>query len=552
MLHPGEKNMDNHIYVTGHRHPDSDAICSAMSYANLLNRTGKPAIACRQGPLNEETKFILKRFNLENPLLLTDARVTLGEMDLDKPSMIRPDETVHHAWHVMLAEQNRILFVGNEDGTLAGIVTTSDLSRVRIHPDTDLNTLMSTASLPNIARTIGGRILYRPENVKHNGIVFVITLEELDDNRYNLQDSIALLSSGEDKHKTLIEKGVKVLVITCGEQVSDEVIALAKEKGCAIIATPHNTMHVARVITESYSVDQIMTRDVMTFSENEYIDDVAAKMFNSRVRSFPVLNSEGKIAGAIARYHTRNYQRRKIALTDHSAVNQSIGHLDAAQIVAIVDHHHIGNVTTDLPIEYRNHRCGCTCTIVTGLFKEAGLTPEPHIAGIMMSAILSDTLNFKSATTTQEDRDTVAYLAEIAGIDDVQAYAREMLGASVALHASTPHEILNRDLKNYEIGKYRFAIGQTNYGHIEEVQKILPEFKANMEKEQDANKLDLLVMLFTDVMGEGSQFIFYGPLSYIMKDVVETVFDDHSGFDPKIISRKQQLMPKLSELIKNL
>ena len=544
--------MDNHIYVTGHRHPDSDAICSALSYTSLLNRTGKPAIACRQGPLNEETKFILKRFGLENPLLLTDARVTLAEMDLDKPAMIRPDETVHHAWHVMLEKQNRILFVGNDDGTLAGIVTTSDLSRVRIHPDADLATLMSTASLSNIARTVGGRIVTAPENFRQNGVVYVITLDGLEVGRYNLKDSIALLSSDAEKQRMIIEKGVKLMVITCGQAVSDSVLALAKEKDCAIIMTPHNTMHVARVITESYSVDQVMTRDVMTFQDTEYIDEVAAKMFNSRVRSFPVINSEGKIAGAIARYHSRNYQKRKIALTDHSAVNQSIGHLDSAQIVAIVDHHHIGNVTTDLPIEYRNHRCGCTCTIVTTLFKEAGLEPEPQIAGIMMSAILSDTLNFKSATTTQEDRDTVAYLAKIAGIEDVQAYAREMLGASVALKDSSPHEILNRDLKNYEIGRYRFAIGQTNYGRIEEVQSILPEFKANMEKEQAGNKLDLMVMLFTDVMGEGSQFIYYGPLSEIMKDVIETQFDEHSGFDPKIISRKQQLMPKLSELIKNL
>jgi manganese-dependent inorganic pyrophosphatase len=159
-------------------------------------------------------------------------------------------------------------------------------------------------------------------------------------------------------------------------------------------------------------------------------------MFNSRVRSFPVLNEEGKVVGAIARYHTRNYQRRKIALTDHSAVNQSIGHLDAAQIVAIVDHHHIGNVTTDLPIEYRNHRCGCTCTIISKLYKENGLLPDAQISGIMMSAILSDTLNFRSATTTDEDRQTVRWLAARAGITDIDAYAREMLGASVALKDS--------------------------------------------------------------------------------------------------------------------
>jgi manganese-dependent inorganic pyrophosphatase len=544
--------MDNHIYVTGHRHPDSDAICSALSYANLLNRTGRPAIACRQGPLNEETKFILKRFGLENPLLLTDARIQLKDMDLDQPAIIRTSETVHHAWHVMLQKQNRMLFVMDDDDNLAGICTTSDLSRVRTKPELELVSLLSTATLDNIARTVGGSILVRPENFSHNGVIHIITLDEMDAQRFCLAGGTIIMSSGEEKQRQLMERDIKLMIITCGVRVSDEVLAIAKEKGIAVIVTSNDTMHTARTITESYSVDQVMTTNMMTFKESEYIDDVTSKMFNSRVRSFPVLNEEGKVVGAIARHHTRNYQRRKIALTDHSAVNQSIGHLDAAQIVAIVDHHHIGNVTTDLPIEYRNHRCGCTCTIVTQLFKEAGLEPEPAIAGIMMSAILSDTLNFKSATTTQEDKDTVAYLAKIAGIDDVQAYAREMLGASVALRDSTPHEILNRDLKNYEIGKYRFAIGQTNYGHIEEVQRILPEFKANMEKEQAENKLDLLVMLFTDVMGEGSQFVFYGPLSRIMPDVIETVFDEHSGFDPTIISRKQQMMPKLSEIIKHL
>lgn len=544
--------MDNHIYVTGHRHPDSDAICSALSYANLLNRTGRPAIACRQGPLNEETKFILKRFGLENPLLLTDARVQLKDIDLDKPAIIRTSETVHHAWHVMLKKQNRMLFVVDENDNLAGICTTSDLSRVRTQSDRDLVTLLSTATLENIARTVGGEILVQPDHFEHNGMIHIITLDEMEARRFALGGGIVIMSSGEEKQMMMIERGVKLIIITCNADISQNVLTKAAESGVAIIKTFYDTMHTARVITESYSVEQVMTTNMMIFQEDEYIDEVSARMFNSRVRSFPVLNAEGKIAGAIARYHTRNFARRKIALTDHSAVNQSIGYLDQAEIVAIIDHHHIGNVTTDLPIEYRNHRCGCTCTIVTKLFKENGLEPEPAIAGIMMSAILSDTLNFKSATTTQEDRDTVEYLAKIAGIDDVQAYAREMLGASVALRDSTPHEILNRDLKNYEIGRYRFAIGQTNYGHIEEVQQILPEFKANMEKEQAENKLDLLVMLFTDVMGEGSQFIFYGPLSRIMPEVIETVFDEHSGFDSGIISRKQQMMPKLSAIIKNL
>ena len=544
--------MNNNIYVTGHRHPDSDAICASLAYTNLLNRTGKQAVSCRQGPLNEETKFILKRFGLENPLLMTDARAKLKDIDLDQPVTIRMDDTVHHAWHVMLENQSRSLYVIDAEGQLVGVCTTSDLSRVRTHPDADLNELMATAPLASIARTIGGKIIHEPEMWSCNGKVFIITLEEYESLKYDLKDSIAMMSSGEEKHKAMLERGIRCLVLTCGQHASEEVIAKAKEKGCAIIETNNNTMHAARIITESYSIERIMTPEVIVFHDDEYVEDAAKKMRNSRVRSYPVLNERNELVGSLTRGHTINYKRRKIALVDHSAVNQSMNNIDKGEIVAIVDHHHIGDIQTNLPIEYRNHRCGCTCTIINTLFKENGLVPEQPIAGIMMSAILSDTLNFRSATTTQEDKDTVKELAKIAGIDDIDAYAAEMLGASVALTASTPSEILNRDLKNYEIGKYKFAIGQTNYSRIDEVQKLLPEFLPNMQAEQQKNRLDLLVMLFTDVLGRGSQFYFFGPLSYVMNSVLETVYDDHSGFDPNIISRKQQMMPKLSEIIKNL
>lgn len=544
--------MNNNIYVTGHKHPDSDSICAAITYADLLNKTGHEAVACRQGPLNEETKFILKKFHQENPLLLTDARAMLKDIDLDQPTSIPHDETVHHAWHLMLQTQNRSLFVTDDNGRLCGICTTSNLASVRIHPDADLESLVATASCSNIAKTIGGEVIFEPKNFHTNGIVHVITLDGNEATGYVLKDGIAILSSNANTQKMLLDAGTKCLVITCGVHVDPEVLESAKEKGCAIIETINDTMHTARVITECYSVEQIMTKKLITFNENEYVEDVAAKMNNSRVRSYPVLDDDGNVVGGVSRYHTRNYSRRKFALVDHSAKNQTINHIDDADIVAIIDHHHIGDVQTSMPIEYRNHKCGCTCTIITTLYREHNILPNADMSGLLMSAILSDTLNLKSATTTEEDRTTVQWLAGRAGITDVDEYAREMLGASVALKDSTPHEILNRDLKTYEIGRFRFAIGQTNYSHMEEVQKILPEFKKNLEKEQQEYKLDLMVMLFTDVMGDGSFFVYYGPLSYVLSDVIETKFDDHSGFDPHIISRKQQLMPRISEIIKNI
>lgn len=544
--------MNNYIYVIGHKHPDSDSICAAITYADLLCHLGKNAVACRQGPLNDETKYILKRFNQENPLLLTDARAMLKDIQLDEPTFIKADETVHHAWHVMLQTQNRSLFVMDDTDQLCGICTTSNLAKVRIHPDADLEQLMSTASLDNIARTVGGIIVTKPESFHSNGTIHVITLDGKEMQSFHLKHGICILSSDSDKQRMCIDAGAKLLVITCGQFVDQGVLEYAKDKKCAIIKTDFDTMHTARTITESYSVEEVMTKHIISFRDDEFVDDVAVKMNNSRVRSYPVIDVDGKIIGAVSRYHTRNYRRRQFALVDHSAMNQTINHLDQAEVVAIVDHHHIGDVQTDAPIEYRNHRCGSTCTIVSTLYQENGLLPNAEMSGLLLSAILSDTLNLKSATTTDEDKLTVSWLAERAGIRNVDDYARDMLGASVALTDAAPHDILNRDLKTYEIGKYRFAIGQTNYSHMEEVQKILPNFRKNLEKEQADNKLDLMVMLFTDVMGEGSLFVYYGPLSYVLTDLIQTKFDDHSGFDPNIISRKQQLMPKLSEILKNI
>ena len=544
--------MNETVYVTGHRHPDSDSICAAITYADLLRRCGQEAVACRQGPLNEETKFILKRFHQENPLLLTDARTTIADIDIDKPMIIPRTETVHHAWHEMLRMQSPSLFVVDEDHQLCGICTTSNLSHVRLEKDGDLNALMATASLSNIAKTIGGKILVRPENFHFNGRVRIATMEDVTNAKFDLTDSIVLLSTGVEKQKQLIGMNVAGLVLTCGEKASDEVATLARKKGCALIECDEDTMHTARVILESYTVEHIMSKDLMFFRSSEYMEDVTQKMTKSRVRSYPVLDDDDNIVGSISRYHTLSYPRRKFALVDHSAVNQSVGHIEKAEVVSIVDHHHIGGIQTNRPIMYRNVKCGCTCTIISTLYQENGMLPDADMSGLLLSAILSDTLNFRSATTTEMDRVAASWLAKRAGIEDIDAYAREMLGASVSLKDSSMESILNRDLKSYEVEGYKFAIGQTNYSRMEEVQQILPQFKETLEKEQKRLKLDLLVMLFTDVMGKGSLFVFYGPLSYVIADMIQTKFDDHSGFDPSIISRKQQMMPKLSEIIKNL
>ncbi len=544
--------QNNNIYVIGHKHPDSDSICSAITYADLLNRLGRPAIPCRQGPLNEETKFILERFHQEHPLLMTDARAMIRDIDIDPPTFIQYNDTAHHAWHVMLAAKTRSLFVVDEECTLMGVVTNTDLSVCRLAPDASIDSLMARATMANIARTIGGQIVVNQVHFKSNGKVKIITLEDIENENIDLNNAIAILSSSEENQKLLMKLGVRLIIITCGKKASEEVQKMAREHGVGIIETEHDTMHTARVVTESYSVDNIMTTNVVSFKDTDLVDDVHMKMLNDRVRAYPVIDAFGKVIGSISRYHTRKYNRRKFALVDHSSTLQAINNLSRAEVVAIVDHHNIGDVTTSMPIEYRNHICGCTCTIITRMYRENGFEPSPDMCGLLLSAIISDTLNFKSTTTTKVDIETGKWLAEKAGITDIDAYARDMLGASVALEDSTPEEIISRDLKTYSIGKHRVSIGQTNFSHMEVVQKILPEIKEQVTKMQKTSGVSLLVMMFTDVMGEGSVFVYSGPQSNIMHEIIGTVFDEQSGFDPKIISRKQQMLPKVSALIADL
>ena len=541
--------MKEKIYIVGHKNPDTDSISSAIAYANLKQRLGVEAIACRLGPLNEETKFVLKRFDLPNPLLLTDARSQLKDIEMDRPTIVTAQCSMKEAWEKLFILKNKSLYVIDENKRLSGIVSTTNLALIRLMLDEELEDLMKKASLSAIASTIGGEIVVDCSHFSTNGKIFIVTLT--DDSKYleSFRNSICILSDDARKQKKLIEAGVKCLVITCGHKVTAEVLKFASKMDCAIIQTKNDTMKVARVINESFPIECIMTKNPITYQDSEYVDDISKKIANTRYRSYPVLDEEGNVVGAVSRYHLLKYEPKKFILVDHSSKMQTINYIEDAEVEEIIDHHHIGNIETTKPILYRNMRCGCTCSIINLLFKENKLVPEKEIAGIMMSAIISDTLNFKSKTTTQFDIDAANELAAIAGID-LDAYAMEMLSASVALKDASPSQILNRDLKLYEIGKYRIAVGQTNYRNVEDIQKLIPSFKLTLEKEQENKEFDLMIMMFTHVMAEGTMFVYSGPLSYLMNDMIATVFDSSSGYDHDIISRKQQLIPKLSNLLK--
>lgn len=541
--------MSKTIFVTGHKNPDSDSICSALAYANLKQLMGESAIAVRLGALNDETKYILKYFDVEGPFLMKDARSQLRDIVIDEPTLVPMNMTMAEAWKKLYTVKNKSLFVVDEARHLQGIVSTSNLSSTRLMDDDHLNSLMAKASVEQIAKTINGKVIIDPDNYSTNGKIYIVTLINGQHFSSEFENSIVILSDGDEKQRQLIECGAKCIIITCKEQVSEANRILALKKDCAIIQTDLDTMKVARAITEAIPVEYVMTKDPVTCIDTEYVNDVAQRLSHTRFRSYPVINEYGNIVGAISRYHLSNYERRKFILVDHSAKNQSIANIDEAIIEEIIDHHHIGNIETSYPIYYRNMKCGCTSSIVALLYKENGIVPSREYAGLMLGAIISDTMYFKSKTTTEFDKKTAEWLAELAQVD-LNKFALGVLSASISLTKSTPENILNRDLKSYEIGKYKIAIGQTNFEHMEDIQTILPTFKEYLESVQNAKGYDLMIMMFSNIMAEGSMFVFSGPIKNIMKELIETQIDEMSGYDSVIISRKQQLVPKISELLK--
>lgn len=541
--------MKEKIYIVGHKNPDSDSICSAIAYAELKQKLNINAIACRLGPLNEETKYILKKFNVNNPLLIDDARSQLCDIDIDKAHKINSDCTVKEAWKSLLDDNHCLCVMDNDK--LVGMITTNDLAKLRLTDFKSIEKMMSDVKLESIASTIKGKILNNVDDFKCSGAVYILTLTESSEYNDKIKGGICVLSDNTSMQESIIKAGAKCLVLSCGREASPKVIELAKANNCAIISTNKDSMAVAQVINESFSIDKIMTTELLVHRDNEYVEDILTKMLNSRFRSYPVLDKNNQLLGTVSRFHLFNFKKKHFILIDHSAKNQSINNIERAYVEEIIDHHHIGNIQTDHPIYYRNQICGCTSTIIAQLYEENGVTPSPEMCGLMLSAIISDTLHFKSATTTDLDVNMAHKLAKLANIN-LDEYALEMLSASVALIDSTPKQILNRDLKNYEINGYKIAVGQTNYHNIEDLQSILPDFQSALEKQRDDQGNDLLVMMFTHVSAEGSMIVYSGKLSYIMEEIIETSFGDNSGYDRNIISRKQQLMPKLSEIIRNV
>lgn len=534
------------IYVFGHRNPDTDSVVGAMAYAALSNALGEGEyIPARLGHVNDETAFLLQRFGFEAPLYLRTVRTQVRDIEFDRPPRLSGKLPVSHAWEVLRKNPGiSSIPVTDEEGKLYGMVTASGMAERDM--DSIAHPAIENVPVFNLLSALEGRVINNDEDVfDHLSGDVSIALPGPADGLSTLGErSIIICGEQQEVIDSALKAGA-ACVILCQTNLAEKYIGISS-KTC-IIATPCDAYRAVRMIYQALPVERVaQTEGLVSFHLDDFIDDVRDTVLQSRYRSYPVLDENDRVVGTLSRYHLLRPRRKKVVLVDHNEKGQSVPGLDQAEIVAIFDHHRLADVQTGNPVFMRNEPVGSTNTIIATMYQEHGLMPSPKLAGLMAAAILSDTVLFKSPTCTPKDRRIAERLARIAGID-LDTLGREMY--SVGKSTDKPAaELLGTDFKEFHISGHSLGVGQVSCLDTESIMVRLKEFTDAMEEMKKQRGYDMVMLMLTDVLREGTELLFIGETETIAQAFgVSDVADNHV-FLPGVMSRKKQIIPALSAL----
>ncbi len=543
------ENNKRKIYVIGHKNPDTDSICSAIAYADIKNRTGENAIyeAKRAGQINEETLYVLKRFQMNTPGYMPNVGTRVKDMDVRKVGGVDSKISLKKAWTLMRNENVFTLPILNQNQELEGLITTNDITES--YMDVYNNTALSEARTPyrNILETVDGTMIVGNEHAHFTDGKVLIAASSPEVMEQSVeQNDLVILGNRYEAQLCAIEMGASCIIVCMGVPISRTIRRLAEDRECFVISSPHDTYTVARLINQSMPVKHFMTSEnLVKFSIDDYTDDIKEVMAKLRHRDFPVLNKHGKYVGMVSRRNLLGIKRRQLCLVDHNEISQAVDNIESAEILEIIDHHRIGSLQTMAPVYFRNQPVGCTATILYQVYQEKNLTIEPNIAGLLCSAILSDTLMFRSPTCTAIDKAAAEKLAEIAGVK-CEELASEMFAAGSNLKNKSPEEIFYQDFKKFELNKSSFGVGQITSVNPDELTDIKKELLPYMEKALGSHGESMLFFMLTDIINESTELLFYGGDS---KNVVSEAFHKEPGEGQQsvilqgVVSRKKQLIP---------
>ncbi len=537
------------VWVVGHKNPDTDSICAAISYAYLKNQSGdkKTYVAKRAGAVNEETRYVLERFGVEEPPLVTYAGAQIKDINIRKTAGVSNQISLKRAWELMKKLEVVTLPVTNQFGKLEGVIVTKDIATS--YMDVLDNCVLSKArtQYKTIAETIDGEVYAGNEHAHFvHGKVVIATSNPEYMADYIEDDDLVILGDREEAQMQAIRSNASCIIIGGGLEVAEEVKKLAEKRDCVIITTPFDTFSVARLINQSMPIKQYMTRrELVTFDIDDYVDDVKDVMSRVRHRDFPVLGSNGNYVGMISRRNLMNMQKKQIILVDHNEKSQAVDGIGEAEILEIIDHHRLGSLETVSPVYFRNQPLGCTSTIIYQMYQEQRVEIPKEIAGLLLSAIISDTLMFRSPTCTPLDKSVAKRLAEIADVD-IEDHAKKMFRAGSDFKNKTTEEIFYQDFKIFHTEDCDFGVAQISAMSGEELEQIGEQLRPFLPQVLGEKRLNMVYVMLTDILEESSKIIFAGEdAGKILAHAFKKQEDADGILLDGIISRKKQMIPTL-------
>lgn len=544
--------MSDLVYVSGHRNPDTDSICSAIAYSYLLNATNKyNAVPVRLGEINRETEYVLKRFGVEHPVLLKTVKQKVEDLNYDKVTVFSKDLTLKTAWFLLKQQNLKSAPILDEHGQLLGLLSTSNI--IEGYMDQWDSEVLKKAKTPveNVIDTLEANVIYLNESLKVvEGDIHIAAMSGSEaKKRIHENDVVIVGGDRRDDLEELISVKPSLIVLTGSLTADENVVKKCEEQGISIISTPFNTYQTSQQIVQAIPVEYVMIKgDIKTFSTDDTLDYMKEVMSETRYRGYPVIDLNNRCVGSISRFALLKGLRKKVILVDHNERGQSVPGIEEADILEIVDHHRVADIQTVGPLLFRGEPLGSTATIVTKMFDELDVEMPSHIAGLLLGAVVSDTLLFKSPTCTPVDTKIAKKLAEIAGVG-IQEFAMEMFKAGTSLVGKTVDEIFNQDFKKFSFDNLQVGVAQVNSMDIEGFLPYKKDMLDYMNKFAEDNNLEFTLLLLTDIINANSEIFVGGPRPELVEKAFNVQLTECQGTLAGVISRKKQVVPAITAVM---
>lgn len=550
-----EVNRHN-IHVIGHQHPDTDSVCAAIAYASLKNQiSGKNnCVPCRAGKLNRETEYALKHFKVSAPSLMMDVSPQIRDIDIRTMEGVSADMTLRRAWMVMRDEKIDTLCILDDKKHLQGLITVKDIATANMDSIDPYLLSKTGTSYQKIMETLDATVVVgNPDNKCAQGRIIIGSGNAEAVERAVSRGDIVIVANRSESQLAAIEMEAGCLIVCANAKLSRTVCMLAEEKGVVVMTTPNSTYVAGQMISQSAPIGYYMTKEGMVnFTPDTSVEQASKIMASVRFRYFPVLDADGRYMGVVSRRNMMNLHRKQVIMVDHNEMSQAAEGMDQADLLEIIDHHRIGGTETAVPVHFRNEPVGCTCTIIYSMYQENGIVPDKKMAGLMLSAILSDTLMFRSPTCTSLDKNAAEALAKIAGVD-IEEYGDAMFDAGGDVTGKSAEDIFNSDYKVFGTGSVQFGVGQGSYmteKNRKASEALVGPYLSEVRGKQG---MRFIFYMFTDVRSSTTELLMDGAdADLVIRKAFGVEVENGIAVLPGVVSRKKQMIPALLSAIKEL